>query len=350
MSDQDEISIKELIAIIKNWWLYIITKTKYIFLCIILFSFLGMIYSLLNKPKYNATLTFALEEKNAGGALGAYSGIASQFGIDIGSNGNGGAFSGENILELMKSRLILEKTLLAEVEINNSKTNLLERYIEFNEYRKAWLKKIDLKNIEFIKTTKKDFTIKHDSIISNVIKDIKSNYLTVSKVDKKLNIVSVTINSKDELFAKLFAEELVRNVSEFYIETKTKKSRTNVQLLQNRTDSVKLALDREMYGAAINQDQNQNIIQAKAKVPGVKKQMNIQMLGTMYTELVKNLEFSKLALMREEPLIQIIDTPVLPLHKTKFGKLKGIIFGGLIGFFISIVFFTIKRGFINLIK
>jgi hypothetical protein len=97
-----------------------------------------------------------------------------------------------------------------------------------------------------------------------------------------------------------------------------------------------------MYGAAISQDQNLNAIRAQARVLGIKKQMNIQMLSAMYGELVKNLEVSKLALMREEPFIQVIDTPILPLMKDKLGIVKGSILGGLILGFLALLFLTIK--------
>jgi len=55
-------------------------------------------------PTYTATLTFALEEGESGG--GSLSGLASQFGYNIGGSG-GGAFTGYNLLELMKSRRLI---------------------------------------------------------------------------------------------------------------------------------------------------------------------------------------------------------------------------------------------------
>jgi hypothetical protein len=53
-------------------------------------------------------LTFALEEGESGG--GSLSGLASQFGYNIG--GGGGAFTGDNLLELMKSRRLIQDVLL----------------------------------------------------------------------------------------------------------------------------------------------------------------------------------------------------------------------------------------------
>ncbi len=336
----EEISIKEILIKIKEFRILIFSKWKQVVLFGLLGGILGFTYAWFQKPKYTADLTFALEEKSAGsGGLGAYAGIASQFGIDIGGGG-GGAFTGDNMLELMKSRLLIEKTLLTEVEIGGKKQLLINRYLEFNKIREGWNKgdNEELKKLIYDRSDRIGFSRLKDSVLFSISKDIKDNVLQVSKLDKKLNIVSVKAIAEDELFVFCFTSELVKNVTDFYIETKTKKSRGNVEILERRTDSVKRELDSEMYGAAITQDQNINTIRARAKVPGVKRQMNVQMLSTMYAELVKNLEFSKLALMREEPLIQVIDRPILPLYKQKVSKLKSLILGGILAGFIYLFY------------
>ncbi|MGI8637486.1 MAG: hypothetical protein ACR2KZ_18980, partial [Segetibacter sp.] len=74
-----------------------------------------------------------------------------------------------------------------------------------------------------------------------------------------------------------------------------------------------------------------------------RKQVDAQVNGALYTELVKNLELSKMGLRKETPLIQIIDTPMLPLQKKKLGRLlTGIIFAGL-GFFLTLGYYFIRK-------
>lgn len=64
--------------------------------------------------------------------------------------------------------------------------------------------------------------------------------------------------------------------------------------------------------------------------------------------MVKNLELAKVTLRKETPLIQIIDKPILPLKKERFGKVKGVIFGGFLGGFFIVIFFIIKKGWRSL--
>ena len=77
--------------------------------------------------------------------------------------------------------------------------------------------------------------------------------------------------------------------------------------------------------------------------------MRVQMLGTLYGELVKNLEFAKLTLVREEPLVQIIDQPILPLPKERLGKLKSIITGGMLFGVLSVLGLVGRKIWLELI-
>ncbi len=337
---ENEISLKEIIQLAAKWFQYLKFKWKIILLSGFIGGIIGLGYSVTKKPIYIAKLTFALEEKSTGG--GGLSSIASSFGLNLGG-GEGGAFAGDNIIELMKSRLLIEKTLLTKTLINGKEEFIINRYIACNKLKEKWAKNSELASLTFETPERVNYTRLQDSVLGAIQNDVTKGLLEVSKIDKKLSIISVKVKSEDEIFAKLFCENLVKNVTDFYIETKVGKSRKNVQLLELRVDSVKRELDQAMYGRASFVDQNMGLIRQSAAVPKIKQEMRVQMLGTMYAELVKNLEFSKLALMREEPLIQVIDHPILPLTKERLSKSKAITIGGsLLGFLMVIVLVGMK--------
>lgn len=347
-NSSEEISLKELIQKGIFGFQYLKSKWKIIIQAAFIGGLLGLGYSFSKKPIYTATLTLALEEKTAGGYSGISS-IASSFGLNLGG-GDGGAFAGDNIIELMKSRLLIEKTLLTKVNINGKEVLLINRYIEFNKLKENWAKKPEIKNLKFVSAIRETYTRAQDSVLGSIQQRLLKSNLEVSKIDKKLSIISVKVKSTDEIFAKLFCENLVKNVTYFYVETKVGKSRKNVQLLDSRVDSVKRELDQGLYGRATFADQNMGLIRQSATVPKIKQEMRIQMLSTMYGELVKNLEYSKLALMREEPLIQIIDSPILPLNIEKASKAKGLIVGAFLSGLLSIIILIGKRLLTNLIN
>jgi hypothetical protein len=114
-------------------------------------------------------------------------------------------------------------------------------------------------------------------------------------------------------------------------------------MLVKKADSVERVLQSKMVSAAIQRDQNQFLTNAQGTVQMVKQQMEVQMLTTMYGEVVKNLELSKTMAAIEEPLIQVIDVPRYPLGKKQLGKLMGAIGGSAIALFFSVlVLLTIR--------
>ena len=349
-NETDEISLKELSVKVGEWYRYILSKWMTILAFGILGGILGYTYAWYKKPVYIATTTFVLDDEDKGGGLSQYAGLASIAGFDLGGSG-GGIFQGDNILVLYKSRKMIEKTLLTEVEFNGKKQTLLEKYIEFKKLRESWAKNEKLKNIQF-KTTlgpeskKNGFNRLQDSILGKIVEDISGNLLNVSKPDKKLSIIRAEVTTTNEDFSKEFNEQIVKNVNDFYIETKTKKSLESIKILQQKTDSVRSAMNGAIYSAVSIADATPNLNitrQVQRVAPVQRSQISIETNKAMLAELVKNLELSKISLRKEAPLIQVIDEPVFPLEKQSFGKLKGIIFGGIIFGFLSLITIIIKK-------
>lgn len=339
----DEISLKEIILKLKDWWRYLLSKWLIILVVGLLGGALGLVYSIYKKPNYVATLTFVLEEESKGG-LGNLGGLAAMAGVNLGG-GAGGIFQGDNILELYKSRSMLTKALLTKASTNDSL--LVDRYITANRLREAWAEDPKLSKIDFT-ISQKDFTVQHDSLMGVFIKNIKENYLMVSKPDKVLSLIEVQVTTPNESFSKDFTEVLVQQVNKFYVETKTKKVLENFRIIQHQVDSVRNELNAAIAGVAFMADANPNANSAKQslRVPSSKRQVDVQANQAILTELVKNLEVSKINLRRETPLIQIIDEPILPLKIERLGKAKGIILGGILAGFL-ICGFLIGRRFIS---
>ena len=119
--------------------------------------------------------------------------------------------------------------------------------------------------------------------------------------------------------------------------------RRSVKVLQSRVDSVQRVMDGTMLSAAVSMDQSLGIVSMAPRVSTTKKQMEAQMLGTMFAELTKNLELTKFTLEREEPVIQIVDAPMMPLLKEGKGRVKSAVIGGFLAGFLMLGFLFGKR-------
>lgn len=341
----DEISVKDFLKRIHSSLSYIKTRWLLIMIVSILGGVIGLIYAVVKEPLYTASSTFVLDEGNkGGGALSQYAGLASMAGIDLGGSSNGGLFQSDNILELYKSRKMIEKTLLSQSVFRGKKQLLIERYIEFNNLRKRWREKDHIDNVSFVPDPD-GFNRTQDSIISAIVKIFNKHVLTVTKPDKKTSIIRVDVVCNDELFAREFNIILVNMVNDFYSQTKTKKSDQNIRLLQHQSDSIKAILNTSINGvaSAIDASPNANPAMQILKAPSQRKQVDVQASTAIYSEIVKNLELSKMTLRQETPLIQLIDNPVLPLPVTQSSKPFGFFISFFLFFFFTVLFLVLKR-------
>lgn len=317
-----------LITFFKGFIGYLWMKKFIIVPIVVLIGITGALFNYYQDAKYTASVTFALDDE--GGDMGGYGGIAAQFGITLG-NGGGGAFKGDNLLELFKTRYIIQQTLLDTGVVNGKKVRYINYFIplEFPQF----------KDVVYDDGTR---SYRQDSILTVLYQDIIKSKLNVSRIDKRLILVNASFQSKDQYFSKSFIEKLIENVTSFYAETKTRKAKGHVQMMANELDSLKGMMTGAINKSAIVSDLNVNPLRQISRAPVQRSNADAQVYMIAYGEVMKNLELAKLTLLKETPLIQIIDLPVLPLKKEKKGRLMGLVTWGGISFLILLVVFYFK--------
>lgn len=342
---QNDLSIRKLIMTIKQLWHYLLSKWKIIVICGFSGALVGLGLSFIVKPKYNASLSFALIEKGSSGS--SLINLASSFGFGGLLGGGGDAFSGDNLLEIIKSRHTIEKTLLSPHVYHGKEMSLADAYLKFNKLEHALRKKNQYVSQDYFFPLEQDretYTRFQDSILNKIFDDfIKNKKLTVLRKEKKISMVYVNFTSINEEFSKCFVENLINRTIQFYTETRTAQSRSNIYMMQQTADSVKALYDEALYSVASIPQININRVMQTAGVPRIQQENNVQLYGTVYAEVLKNVETLKLDLARETPIIQIIDTPRYPLKKIKLGKAKGIVYGGFIGGVLIVSYLLVMR-------
>ncbi len=342
----DEITLGDLLSKLKLQ-ISILTKYKNLIIGITLIGIvLGFSIAKYTKTKYKAELTFAFEDENGSGGISGALGIASSLGIGV-TSGNGGIFSSSNITELIKSRLIVEKTLLKPIIINNSNTTLLSYYVQNSKINLN--EKFGINSKIFLTSKKrKEFSIDENIILENIYKELilDEDKFQVIQKDKRYSIFNIDIVNDDELFAKMFCESLAEEVSNFYIDTKSRKAKINYEILKKQTDSVRNELNQSILNTSKSTDNifNLNPSLNIKSAPIRQRQVDVQANTAILTQLVAQLELSKVNLRKETPLIQIIDSPFLPLNKIAPSKITYSIIGALVAFILASFLILILKG------
>lgn len=331
---EDEIDLKAIWAKIAEFSKLLLKAKWKLLASFVLAASLGFIYTHFTKDAFfTSRTTFLIEEKTGGSGL---SSLASQFGFG-GAGGDGNLFTGENLMLLIKSNRILEQTLLANYQ-NNPDSNLYNQYLVRN-----YQDEIKEGKASFISSnlSRDAFSRAQDSSLA-AINNVLVEQISIDKVDKKAGVIELIITGQDEQWTLDFSRLLLKECSNLYLEIKIGKSMQNLVVMENRLDSVQRQLNNTMLGVAEEMDQSLGIIQAKPKVSRMKKELQVQILNGLNVELIKNIELTKFTIEREQPVIEVLDVPRLPLPKTGQGRLKGALLWGLAGFFGASAFFILK--------
>lgn len=322
---EDQFTFKEVVQNFTSLLYFFFSRWKIFAVTGLIGILIGSLVSVFKKPVFHAETSFVLEE-DASSGMGQMSGLASLVGVNLGSlGGASGLFQGDNIMELYRSDRMIAETLLSSFDEDRL---LIQKYIDYEKLEKKWESEVDISSMNFA-LNRSQFSVSQDSVVKEISKLIREKLLTIEKPDRKLTILRVTVSSKDESFAKVFNEKLVEKVNSFYLETKTKKTGENLIILQSQADSVRAILNTSIGAFANSTDKipNPNPIQSTIKVESRQRQIDVQATGSIYEEIVKNLEIAKVNHRNNSPLIQIIDSPRFPLNRTEVRLFKGMVSG-----------------------
>ena len=337
-----EFSPKVLLLQVRRGLAYLMSRWWKILLVAIAFGIVGYVYSTRKHPVYLAEVTFALDEgATQSRPKSGLSIIQEELGL---STDAGAVFSSAtNILELIQSRMLIEKTLRSKVTVNGHSLGFMDFFLDSLDYREKWMKGKKNQRMDFasLKNSPSD-SLFINGLVRNMYETIKSSIIKIEGKGGGSSIVKVTAVSENEYFSKYFLEALLENVTAYYVESKTRRSKINLDFIQKRTDSIRIAYSAALYGRAAFTDANINPIRLTATVSGDRQQTDVQILRASYIELVSSLESAKTALMQDTPLIQYLDSPILPLQKTGSNPVKYFIIFFIAGVFVSAAYFTVR--------
>ena len=131
--------------------------------------------------------------------------------------------------------------------------------------------------------------------------------------NKEGSVLFVAVTTEDPLFSAFFTERLVEEARDWFINLKTEIALANLQQFQHRADSLQSLIARQTYHTAAEQILNPNEAFKTALVPVEISQRERLIQQTLYAEVVKNLEFSRMALSNQTPVVHILDRPHRPL-------------------------------------
>jgi uncharacterized protein involved in exopolysaccharide biosynthesis len=308
--EQDEIDLRAYIDVITRRW-------RVIALVVILLMTGALIFSLNQKPVYEAKATFLIRSNSGGGGLGQLSGLAGMVGLNLPSNGDSA-----DLTTLLQSNAVAIK--LAD------NLHLRERIKGWNApgLRDDQIASIVKGMIDKPKTQGNLVEIKVGYSDPALAAEITNGYLdALSFYWNKLNYTSASKK-------KEYIEGQLPRV-EAELRTAENKLKQFTLLAPASSGPANLANASDQSGASgISGSSLQGIETAR-----LAREVNIQ--TTVYGMLRTEYEQVKLEESKDLPAFLVIDKAETPLSKSKPKTKLNIIIGGVLGIFVGVfvVFF-----------
>lgn len=279
-------------------------------------------------PVYTANISFVLSTDPRPNA-GLYN-LAAQLGFDAISSNPENIFSGENIIELFKSRQLIGSTLLAEVDKKSHLTllNLIAR----DQFGKAYAK------LGPFGTDPDKFSLPQKLLYRRIITYVGKSFI-VFKKEKNLIVYVMSMSSNNPDITYHTANLLLDQTSKYFIETKTKVFATGVRLLQHEADSLEGVISKIFSSTASINDRTYDLNPTVSiqRSGSMFNQAKAAAYDAAYAEVMRNLEIAKINLQKETPLYRIIDQPDLPLLPEKPAYVKHVAVTAFVGVFLMTV-------------
>jgi hypothetical protein len=334
MRPEDEISLEDFIRSVKGYAHLLLSHWK-IFLFAILLSCAGLWFWSQNKaPTYKATLTLMLSD-DSGQSITGISSILGQFGLPVSS----GKYNIDKLIEIARSRYILEQVLQSDCTVEGETKSIADHLISLYNIDETWES-----------YSEKSFSGNFKETAGNAEYNflVKQLHKLVNGPEQGGGILNMDYGRDHYIMTFDFeslSEELSINylinhfefLKDFYTNKAVERQRQSYDIIKDKRDSIYVSLNSVENEIAVLQDLNQSSFRNTNSARLSKLSTESLILKTGYAEAEKNLAIAELALQNNTPLIQLIDQPISPLQANALGLYRVIIYGLLLGLFISFV-------------
>ncbi len=347
LSPEEQFTLKDIVVKLVKFKNLVVRNWKVLLIAAVVGSLLGTAFDFFTKkePLYTANILFNMENGAVSGE-GGLAEIASAFGMGGGGAGNANLFSGDNFMELVKTHNIYNRALLKMVDYKGQKVIFANLFLaKSGAIEDDWKKDESFKNFRYKHNNYAKFTVEERNKLRSiqVFLDPITSIKPANTLNKKSTFLTLSVKTRNDTLSHIWAETFLETVTEFYIETKTKKTRELLTIVDRRVDSLKNQLYGTQRRYAQLMDRNQQVIMQQGLLEQQRLSASSSQLQGMYFDAVRSLDQLKFSMVKESPLLTILDDSELPIGADFAGINKGRYVGAFVGFVLMLLYVAIKK-------
>ncbi len=341
--DKDEIEIR-----LSDIILFLKESRRRIIWAFIIGLCLGALYAFSKPNVYTTQVTVLPELQSKGAGLGNLGSLAGLAGINVDNINSQDAIRPDlypNVLHSVPFALYLLKQPVYSTKLRAKMT--LEEFIKrfSNTGFVGWLSNLfpsggDDKDEE-PDPTNFSKAIQVTKQQNELIKLIQTSAL--AEHDKKTGILTITAIEPDPAVAATVARLSLEYLTNYVTTYRTEKARKQVAFLSQRVSEAKNNYQSSEYALSSYRDRNRSLYLNTAKIDEQRLQADYMLAQSVYNELSKQLEQSKIKVQEETPVFKTLEPPTVPLRKSGPKRTLIMLGFGVVGVVISLAYALYRR-------
>jgi uncharacterized protein involved in exopolysaccharide biosynthesis len=315
--EEDTISLSDILLTMAE-------QLKVIVLTTFIFVFLTFTYvQFIRIPQYVSWATVLLPS-GGGGNLGGLAGFASQFGVNVPTDGQADLSSPSLFPELLRSRTFAEKIL------------------DKKFYTKKFGKELSL--LAILTHGNDPPKVDRDTLVTSAFGALGEILDFDQDPTSTFSVIKVT--AIEPLFAKELAEVTLAELEALnrYYKSQTVNEKTN--FISNRIASVEKDLESSEKRLKEFNERNRQISSPALQLEQGRLSRDVDIQKGIYLTLKQQFELAKIEEVQEASIVQVLDNPMVPLSpinkNLKLSIFVSLIFGLIVGIMIGFI-----RSYVN---
>jgi hypothetical protein len=362
---EKEMTLRDIVLLVTEYVQEIKKNLRYFPYFIIPLAIYFLVDAIMTDDTYSSKVTFLVTNDSEKGGMGDIASILGSLGMgNLGGKSDESAL--EKVLQLFKSRQIIENALFQKVSINGNNDFLANHMIRSYGWDKlirpykimyiistGWVKDME-KNSDFTftsgnidkfnRTESLVLKVLYERIIGN--KEIGLVPTVGSTIDEKSGIMSITMTSLSEDLTSNMLMLLYTQLSDYYINKTIEKQKKIFEIARFKKDSLAGELSYADRSLAEFEDGNRNLVWVRGELKRTNMQRRSRILEGLYSQSITQTETADFALRNKTPYVQIIDKPARPILPIRVSKSKSLLMAFFIGSILATLF-IIGRKFLR---
>lgn len=331
-------------------------KHKRLFIKVIAATFVIACFLTLSVPNYYKAGVTLAPEMSGRSSSSSLSSLASSFGVTLG----GGASSVDALNPTLYPDMINSvefKASLIPIKVRELESNESYTYYEYlkNHQKVPWWNTAKSAVLSIFKSKKEEeqdpvinpfmLTKQQDAIIKVINSKIEC------AVDKKTNVISISVSDQDPLVAATMADSVKQRLQQAITAYRTSKARVDLEYNKKLYNETKIRYDDARQKYAAYADANQNVILQRDRSKLIELENEMQLRYQAYSTVAAQLQAAEAKVQEETPAFTTLQNATVPIKKEGPARSRIVLLFCFFVFLITSIVVLYKEGYlISLLK